>query len=137
MIIKTVELERGTVYQHSAYGYFDSRELLARIEFFWKTNISSASKVNTLWDVEGVNFANLHVEELEHLAARIKKSGGLMRPGRTAVLIEEGFARHAFDFFEMLLGLDFLREFRVFTDKDSALAFIMDEDEVLRFDQCA
>ena len=76
-------------------------------------------------------------KELEYLAALIKESAGMMRSGRTAVLIKEDFARHASDLFEMLPGLGFLWKYRVFTVKDSALAFIMDENEALRFDQCA
>ena len=137
MIIKTVELEEGAVYLHSAYGDFDIRELMARLKRFWQASSSLGPSVNTIWDVEDVNFTNLHLKDLEYLAARIKESAGLMRSGRTAVLIKEGFARHAFDFLERLLGLGFLRKFRVFTDKDTALAFVMDENEDLRLDQCA
>ena len=137
MILKTVELEKGFVYQHIAYGDFECQDLLARVKFFWMGNKFPALRINILWDVEKVNFATIHLSEIELLAANILKLGGAVRPGRTAILIEEGFARHVFSFLEIELGQDFLREFRVFTDKDEALAFIMDADEFMELDQCA
>jgi hypothetical protein len=128
MQVTTDEIIPGKLYQINVSQLIDVPHLKALVEHFWNSYEDVFDdNVNLIWNGLDAELPNVSLQDAIKLAGEINASKTINRPGKTAIVVRNGFFMHIANTFVNILNINYFREPKVFTDLTKARAYVDSE----------
>ena len=124
MSIETITVIPYKLFHHKVKPAFILREILLEMESFWNDKSNLGDSVNTLWDFRGVEFPMVSFDIVEHIGMDIKRIAKNIKPGKSALLIDDVAEKHLASFLLETLQNIANRDVSLFHDLQQAETYL-------------